>query len=276
MSRQLSHAVIGIICLVFSSMSFPQAAARAYTVGVTPQFEARRLFEIWRPILDAVEKESGVKLTLRGSATIQEYEQQYFAGQFDFAYVNPYLIAVKNPMGYVPLVRDHGNGLTGVVVVRKNSPFRTPKDLDGKIVAFPAPDAVVACLFVRAQLESEYGVHVVPRFVRSHDSTYLNVLTGDTDAAGGAMSTLERQPPEIRSMLRILMTTKETAPIPFVASPTVPEDVRERVRKAFLQLGATDSGREMLAKIPISRIGSASAADYESIRHMGLERFFTQ
>jgi phosphonate transport system substrate-binding protein len=251
------------------------AEPKVYTVGVTPQFESRRLFQIWRPLLDAIEKESGVRLSLRGAATIHEFEAQYFGAQFDFAYANPYLVGVKNPRGYVPLVRDIGHSLVGVLVVRQDSPIQTPKDLEGKTVAFPAPDAVAACLMVRAKLESDYGVHVVPRFVRSHDSTFLNAALGTTDAAGGVMGTLGQQPPDVRKLLRVLLSTSEVAAIPLVANPSVPQDVREKVRAAFLKLGTTEAGRALLAKVPIQQVGLASMADYASLRQLGLEKFAT-
>jgi phosphonate transport system substrate-binding protein len=251
----------------------PAPEPKVYTVGITPQFEARRLFEIWRPILDAIEHETGLHFSLRGAPTINEFEEQYSAGQFDFAYVNPYWVGVRNPKAYIPLIRDRGSNLVGVLVVRKDSPVRTVKDLNGKTVAFPARDAVAACLMIRAQLESEYGVRVVPRFVRSHDSTFLNAALGVVDAAGGVKGTLELQPEDVRGSLRELFMTREVAAIPFVANPAVPENVREQVRAAFLKLGATEAGKALLGKVPIKRIGKASMADYEPLRRMHLERY---
>jgi phosphonate transport system substrate-binding protein len=264
-----------LLMIIGNSFAIGQTVtnSKIYTVGITPQFEARKLFEIWRPILDAIEKESGLRFTLRGAPTINDYEQQYFSGQFDFAYVNPYMVGVKNMKGYIPLVRDHGNSLVGVLVVRKDSPIQSAKELDGKTVAFPAPDAVAACLMVRAKLDTDYGVHVVPRFVRSHDSVFLNVAVGEVDAAGGVKGTLERQPEEVRRSLRELLTTREVAAIPLVANPAVPEKIREKVRAAFLKLGATDAGKALLVKVPIQQIGAASMADYEPLRHMGLGQY---
>jgi phosphonate transport system substrate-binding protein len=269
------RALICLLLLAGSGMSFGQTPSgqHEYIVGITPQFEARKLFEIWRPILDALEKETGLHFTLRGAPSITDFEQQLVSGQFDFAYVNPFFVGVRNPKGYLPLARDHGSSLMGVVVVKKDSPIKSVKDLDGKKVAFPAANSLAGSLIIRSELESEYGVHVVPQFVRTHDSSFLNAAVGMADAAGGVKGTLERQPAEVRSMLRELFTTHEVAPLPFVAHPRVPEKIREQVKAALLKLGASEDGKALLNKVPIRQIGPASLNDYEPLRRMGLERF---
>ncbi len=277
MRPKLVRVFVSFSLILGSGLTISQTTeSKVFTVGITPQFEARKLFEVWRPILDAIEKESGVRLTLRGAPTVSDFEQQYASGQFDFAYVNPYMVGVKNPKGYIPIVRDHGNSLVGVLVVRKDSLIRSPKDLEGKTVAFPGPDAVAACLLIKAKLDTEYGVHVVPRYVRSHDSVFLNVAVGEVDAAGGVKGTLGRQSEEVRSALRELFTTSEVAAIPFVANPGVPERVREQVRAALLKIGTTDAGKALLLKVPIKQVGTASISDYAPLRRMRLDKYIEQ
>ena len=64
-------------------------AETIYSIGVVPQFEARRIAEIWQPILAEISQLSGVKLELKASPNIPAFEQQFTAGEFDFAYMNP-------------------------------------------------------------------------------------------------------------------------------------------------------------------------------------------
>ena len=249
------------------------AGRQEYVVGVTPQFAASKLFRIWRPILDALEKETGFGFTLRGAPALHDFEQQYGAGMFDFAYANPYLVGVRNYQGYLPLVRDHGARLVGVVVVAKDSPINSVRELDGQTVAFPTANALAGTLAIRAQLEDEFGVRVLPRFVRTHDSSFLNVAVGAIVAGGGVRSTLDQQSPEIRERLRVIYTTREMPTLPFVAHPRVPEAVRQRVRDALLKLGKTPEGQVLLGKVPIKDAGIATPADYEVLRRMRLERY---
>ena len=63
------------------------------------------------------------------------------------------------------------------------------------------------------------------------------------------------------------------APHPVVAHPRVPEEHRERARKAFLEIGKTQDGAELLAKIPIHKIVAADSSDYEELDAWGLEKY---
>ncbi|MDP2195954.1 MAG: phosphate/phosphite/phosphonate ABC transporter substrate-binding protein [Rhodocyclaceae bacterium] len=277
--RKLRSLLAALLLLAGTSLADERGSQPApadkqeYVVGVTPQFEAGKLFRVWRPILDALEKETGLKFTLRGASAINEFEQQYGIGMFDFAYVNPFFVGVRNYQGYLPLVRDHGARLAGVVVVAKDSPINSVRELDGQTVAFPAANALAGALVIRAQLEDEFGVRVVPRFVRTHDSSFLNVAVGSIVAAGGARSVLEQQITGIRERLRVLYTTRELPTLPIVAHPRVPEAVRQRVQDALLKLGASSEGKELLAKVPIRQLGIATPADYDVLRRMRLERY---
>ncbi len=56
------------LCSLILSLPLPGLAntETIYSVGVVPQFEARRITEIWQPILAEVSQLSGVKLELKG------------------------------------------------------------------------------------------------------------------------------------------------------------------------------------------------------------------
>lgn len=248
---------------------------KIFTVGVVPQFEVRKLHAIWRPILDQVEKQTGYRFKLMGSPNITEFERELAQGRFDFAYMNPYhLIVANKKAGYVPLLRDHGRKLYGILVVLKTSEIKDPVSLNGKTVAFPAPNALGASLMMRQELHDILGITIIPKYVKTHDSVYLNVLLGKTVAGGGVQSTLNRQKQEYRDNLRVIYTTKKVAPHPLAVLPRVPEEVRSKVRDAFLNMGKTDSGKAMLAKIPIKRIGLAELVDYKPLVSMKLNRFY--
>lgn len=162
------------------------SAEQAYKIGVVPQYEVRRLRQIWQPILNHLETQTGEKLELKGSPTIPMFESEFMDGEFDFVYMNPYhLVMAQREAGYRPLVRDVGSELFGVLVVSKSGGIREVKDLEGKVIAFPAPNALGASLQMRQELTDNYGLHFSSRYVKTHDSVYLNVLLGEAAAGGG-------------------------------------------------------------------------------------------
>lgn len=275
--KKLSVLLILISMFFFSHSSSAEEQAHVFTVGVVPQFEARKLHSIWRPILDQLEKRTGYHFKLQGSQTIPDFEIEFMRGKFDFAYMNPYHLVIANrKAGYIPLVRDIGRELFGVLVVAKNSGVNDPASLAGKIVAFPAPNALGASLQMRQELYDSFGVTVIPKYVKTHDSVYLNVLLGKAAAGGGVQKTLRSLRKEYLDNLKIIHTTKKVAPHPFAVLPSVPEEVRNHVQKAFLALGDEPDGRLLLARVPIRKIGVATFEDYKPLLEMGLERFYKQ
>lgn len=263
-----------VFCL-FAAAIYAEQNERVYTVGVVPQFEARRLHAIWRPILDLVEKKTGYKFKLRGSVSIPEFEREFIEGKFDFAYMNPYHLVLANEYaGYIPLIRDHGRKLYGVLVVHKDSDITNPAQLDGKKVAFPSPNALGASLQIRKDLQDDFGIDIKPQYVKTHDSVYLNVLLEEVAAGGGVQKTLNRQKDQYKEMLRVIHTTQKVEPHPLAALPGVPVEVRDRIQDIFLEFGQSTEGKKLLAKIPMKKIGKATIDDYKPLKEMGLERFY--
>lgn len=261
--------LIGVAGFVAAEEGRPE-----YTVGVVPQFEASRLHAIWRPILDQLEQRTGLRFKLRGSPSIPEFEREFVQGNFDFAYMNPYhLVMANKAAGYVPLIRDTGRQLYGVLVVRKDSEITDPRQLQDQPVAFPSPNALGASLQMRQELFDLFGVTTKSSYVKTHDSVYLNVLLGEAVAGGGVQKTLNRQKPQYRDALRVIHTTTKVAPHPLAALPGVPEADRLAVQNALLDLGKSEEGKALLQKIPIRQVGKATMQDYEPLKQMGLERF---
>lgn len=250
------------------------AAGESYTFAVTPQFEQRKLFAIWMPIVDEVQKRTGLSLKLTSMTTVPEFEKELAKSTFDFIYCNPYSIikSVPDP-GYIPLVRD-SVPLRGILLVRKDSPYTKLSDLEGKTVAFPSPNAIGASLLIRADLARLHHVNIKPMYVKTHSSVYLHVATGLADAGGGVETTLQEQGDAIKDALRIIYTTREFPSLPVAVNPRVPKADREKVRKALLELSATPEGKEMFARVPMQEVTPTSLEDYAPMRSWGLESFW--
>ncbi|MDR4517542.1 MAG: phosphate/phosphite/phosphonate ABC transporter substrate-binding protein [Nitrosomonas sp.] len=245
-----------------------------YTFGVVPQYEIRKLAAIWLPILTELETRTGLKFRLAGAYNIPDFEDNFIKGDFDFAYMNPYhsRLAHKN-QGYTPLVRDDGQRLFGILVTSKTSGLENVQQLEGKKIAFPAPNALGASLVIRADLDQLYQLSYQPKYVHTHSSVYLNVALGKVAAGGGVMGSLSTQPDEIKDKLVVLYKTRSMASHPVVAHPRVPPEHQELVRKAFLEIGETQNGARLLAKIPIRHITAAAPADYQELNEWGLEHY---
>ena len=275
MKRFLSSVFPYLLLILLISKNV--AAEVKYSVGIVPQFDARKTTEIWQPILEQIRHITGITLVLKTSPSIPVFEEQFNAGKFDFAYMNPYhaLIANKS-QGYIPLLRDNGRQLYGIVVVKNDSPIKSISELDGKTVAFPAPNALGAALIPRTEFAEKFNIKVKESFVKSHSSVYLSVLLGHSAAGGGVQKTLSQQPEDVRNALRILYKTSKVAPHPVTAHQRIKPSVREKIKAAFISLGNYSEGKELLIKIPMKQIGSADMNDYAPLRKMGLEKYYVK
>lgn len=247
-----------------------------FIVGIVPQFEIRQTHDIWTPILAELKKRTGYTFKLSGSASIPDFEKQFSDGVFDFAYMNPYHILIaNNKQSYVPLIRDVGSELRGILVVKKGTSHNI-NALEGKTIAFPAPNALGASLMIRHALNNQFKLNYQATYVKSHNSVYLNVLLGLAAAGGGIESTLEQQPDDIRNNLDIIYRTKSFPSHPFVSHPRVPIEIQNSVQQAFLDFSNTPAGKTALSKIPFKQIGRANYGDYKPITDLDLEQLSSQ
>ena len=116
-------------------------AQAGYSVAVVPQFPAAELHRDWTPLLERLARDTGLRLHLTLAPSIPRFEAALMAGQPDFCYLNPYhQVMAHRAHGYVPLVRD-AQPLAGLLVVRRDDPVRSVRELDGQTVAFPSPNA---------------------------------------------------------------------------------------------------------------------------------------
>lgn len=269
-------SALGTIVATFLSLSSAWAA-ETISVGVVPQFDLRRISSVWRPLLDGLERQTGLTFRLDVPPSIPAFEKSLMAGEYDLAYMNPYDYVVANKrQGYVPLIRDFGGDLSGIVVVAKDSPLSQVEQLNGKVVAFPSPNALGAALLPRAEFARKFHIAVTEKYVKSHSSAYLAVILGEADAAGGIATTFDLFPAESRQKLRIIYQTASFPPHPLAAHPRLSAAQRDAIVQAFLTLAGTPEGRQRVAEIPMRDPRPASASDYAGLHRLGLQDFYVE
>ena len=235
--------------------------ANAFTVAVVPQFTATVTEKTWSPVIKELERTSGVPLTLMYYKSIGEFEKGLKKGEIDFAYMNPYH-AVMFKKHYRPIVKDGKQKLTGILLVAADSKYKNVKELNGKKIAFPSPNAFAASLWLRAQLKYTEKIDFEPIYVNTHTNVYKYVVIGDADAGGGVNKTLKKESTEVQGKLRVLYTTPETSSHTFCVNRKVNDAVANKVTQSFLKLATLNpSMRKALEAIEFSE---PVIADYKT------------
>ena len=249
-------------------------AAQPLSVAVVPQLPQKVSYARWAPLLEIIGHKTGQCFDLIIPPSIPEFEKILYAGEPDFAFANPYhMVVAKREQGYIPLVIDARNKLTGLVVVKADSPIRNIQGLEGQVVAFPAPNAFAASLLIRAELAKQ-GIHIQPKYVKTHANGYRAVAVGDAVAAGGVNNTLKRENAGLQEVLRVLYETPGYTPHPFAAHPRVSAEIRQAVTDAFLALGSDPANKKLLTdiQIPAPKVANYQR-DFVPLELLNLESF---
>jgi phosphonate transport system substrate-binding protein len=276
MNRNSTLKIIGMaaLCLLAGVPAWAEPGAVSYSIAVVPQFRAEEIHRDWTPVLERLRAATGASFSLRIAADIPAFEYSVLAGEADFAYMNPYhQVMARRAQGFIPLVRD-SKPLTGILVVRKDDPIKSVGELDGKEVAFPAPNAFGASLWIRALLAEREKIRIIPVYVKTHSNAFRHAATGRAAAAGGIGATLIEEPEELRSTLRVLLETPGVAPHPLSAHPRIPEAMRRLVAETLLSMAQDAAGQVMLREIRMPNpVRADHVRDYQPLEKFGLEKY---
>jgi len=255
---------------LFAAEQFAATAQTVYSFGIGPQQGASELAKRWVPVLQYLSEKSGYPLQFTTAKDIPTFQAQMKAGSFDLAFINPYHYSVSHErVGYEAFAHERDGKLSGIVVVRKDSPIRGVAELNNQTVAFPATTALAATVLPLAYF-GERNVHVTPNYVVSMDSVYRSVAKGFFPAGGGELRTFNSLDPEVRSQLRILWTAEALPPFTFAAHPRVPKAVVARIQKTMHDMDRNPQGAELLKAINFKGIDPAQDSDYDGMRKLKL------
>ena len=270
--RYQSIWVVLVVCVLLMNVraAFATQEPLKLSVFVVPQFTAVDTHRAWVPFLERLGGRTGITFELRHSASIPQLETQLGRSEPDLAYVNPYhAVMINQHPGYIVLLRD-AVLLTGILVVQVDSNIRSLQQLNGQELAFPAPNAFGASLFIRALLEHE-GIRFKTRYVKTHQNVYRHVILGDVAAGGGVRNTLAREPNAVKNNLRILFETAGVAPHPLVAHPRIPAQIRERIITEILAMGA-DADQPLLVAVGLAApVRADYTRDYQPLKKYNLQ-----
>ncbi len=266
--------------LVFSLSQATQAAPPAagdeiYNWSVVPQFSPTVVHRDWTPLLDELQRRTGYRFKLHPASGFDEFERKLYEGVYDFVYANPYqTLLAHRKQGYIPLIRDEQRRLTGILVVRKDSPYQSPQDLDGKTIAFASPNAFAVSLYMRAMLRQKEGIDFTPVWTGTHSNAYRQVLLGRADASGGIYRTLEKELEPARRTLRIIYNLPSTITHAVSSHPRVPEAVRQEVQLTLLDLAQSERGRKLLSAVFLPQpIAADFERDYRPLEQLNLDDY---
>ncbi len=160
-------------------------------------------------------------------------------------------------------------------IVHKDSPIQSLEELRGKVFAFSDPLSNTGMLIPTYTLakmgetpELFFSNYI---FTYSHDNSIRSVADKFVD--GAAVDSLiweylNAQEPELTGRTRVIYKSPLCGIPPVVVSPGIDDELKEKLRTAFLNMHNDARGREILQRVLIDRFVVVEDGAYESIRQM--------
>lgn len=258
----IQRMMIALAPLLLMGPASPACASgqEPYTIAVIPSVPPVAMHTQWTPLLERLTQKTGVRFRLKLFDRMAEFEQELGNGSPDFIFASPIQTVVAHKTHrYIPLVRGSKAIAVGLFV-RKDSPFKTIDDLSGKTISFVG-NKNLCSVFVRHLLvKKDNPLSFASIYAGSTKNVIKSVLIGKSSAGAVFIPELEKELAENREQLRAVIETPKIAPHPLSAHPRVPKDVRGKVAKAMLEIGADREEAELLRTV---RLTSPVAADYQ-------------
>jgi phosphonate transport system substrate-binding protein len=244
-----------------------------YVFGVHPLHNPQLLHEKFSGLMRYLDDHlPGVVFDLDTSNDYAQYEQKLRDKKHQFSLPNPYHAALARDWGFHIIAKMGNDDLfRGIFVVRKDSPIKTPADLRGKVVSYPAPTALAAAMMPRFYLQQQ-GIDVETEirnsYVGTHNSSIMNAYLGES-AAGAtwpvAWKAFQKANPKEASELYVIWQTPKLIQNAIIARNDVPADIADKVTQLLVDLDKSPEGRAILENIDTSNFVVATNADYDVV-----------
>lgn len=252
---------------------------KAIRIAVGGMITPREGFAYYRQFLDYIGEKMGQPVQFVDREDYAEINKLVAAGQVDVAFVcgGPYVDG-RRDFGMEILAAPVAYGGTvyySYIIVNKNSAFQQLGDLKGKRFAFTDPLSNTGKLvptYMLARLnetpDSFFGKY---SYLGSHDKAIRAVAEGVVD--GAAVDSLiweyaSRTSPKYTSKTRIMLKSPPYGIPPVVVPKELDPELKDRLRKIFLEAHTDPKGAGILRKMQIDRFVTIDDKAYDSIREM--------
>lgn len=244
------------------------AAADGLSFGVLSQRGAVLTAQYWNPILDYVQRRTGVALTLRLARSAPESNDATEKGVYDFVYSNTIFHPRMARANYQVILRPRNEAISSQIVTLDTSPLRGLADLEGREVGFPSRVSFLGYAVPIDHLLRQ-GITVTPVFGGNQEGIMGQIKAGRVLAVGVNNQLMKTFATRENLRYRVLWESKPFHDLPIAVHPRVPKALAAAVRQAIDGMEDDAEGlrilRETAAAVgqrPPYGFSASSPADY--------------
>ncbi len=266
------------LLLVVSSLAVLPAATVADTLkgrkaeahltfGFLPFISTNMLVKRFEPLTDYLSKKMGVAVRFETAPDFTTFQRRTVnEKRYDFLLTAPhfYYLAQRDA-GYRVVARVDARELYAIIVVRKESPIVSLKDLCARKLTTPTRLALLTALLRQtiARIGCKKGEQVVILPTPTHNAALLNAYNGTSDAAGLVPVAFKLAEPAVRNSMRVVGRTESTPHLPISVAAWVDRKTVKRFTEIILSLNKTEEGREVLKKMGWLGFKAATPREYD-------------
>ncbi len=245
--RLIIGAVAGVAALI--AMPNIVRAQSVIRVGLIPSEDSRAMLASSQQLLDALEKNLGVKVQGFVAADYNGVIEAMRAGHVEVAYLGPFSYVLGTTVANIEAFATAETSKSGrtfyhsQIITRTDSGIKDIKDLKGKTFAFVDPSSTSGHLFPKAGL-IKLGIDPDTYFGRvlftgSHDANALAVANKRIDAATIADRILDAAVQKNlvkREDIHVVWTSDPIPESPTVWRKNLSPELKAKIKAAFLDI----------------------------------------
>ncbi len=257
------------------AMGRARGADAVYRFSPVPQQATPLVAAYWNPILAWVSARSGVKLELKISRTSAETTNYVLREEVEFVFTNHLFSPEREALGWRVFGRRLTPPVMGQLIVPAESPVTTLAALDGREIAFPGPEALVAYKVPYAHLLAQ-KIDAKPVFGGNMDGALAQMYSGKVPAAGVNSQLAEAHARREKRSYRVLWSSEPFHDLALMAAGKVPDPQVKAVAQAFAAMHTDPRGLEVLvaASQQIGLTGDAHFIVSDGSEYGAYRRFY--
>lgn len=266
----MKRCLFSLLFALLSTLSTAAMAAKpiilAVSEGTSGGIDAKTAEAKYHGLTVLLSKALGTDVTFRFVREFAKLEAGMKAHQFDLVMARPSDYPARG-------LRDYGYRFVAtaepaghcMLIVTKNSPLKTIRDLHGKTFVLPEQQAYMT-RFCRAELRDN-GIDLDKEsvfYVREQGAIPFALLNGIADV-GGVASYSGAIKKWTSDGQRVLHESGAQPYFPVIAGPALSDDQVKRIQATLVTLGGSEAGQEVLHRLSITGFVSTEEARLRSL-----------
>lgn len=240
------------------------------TLAVLPYMSPPHILDTFEPLATYLSGKTQIPMRIKTSVDFEKFVHQTLLHRYDLVISNPYLYLKLHKQGdYEPLVADT-NPFQTVFVTRIATDVHAIEDVKRKRVGM-LPGGALAGHVLPLDYLHQQGMREDDDFSITIYNTFDLILTAlldnKIDVGCFWLPYYELLSDKTQNKTRTIATTTKFVADPYAVRKDLPEDIKQKLREAFLELNYKNEEQKQILKLTGARgFAVAKDSDYNDMR----------